>query len=58
MNYRKLLISSVLSLCLVSGCIFRLGQPRHPKVQWGKAGEQPTEVWKYYDWEIKALGDY
>ena len=54
MNWKRLIIVSVLS-CMLVGCIFKKQPSIPPKVQWGKAGEQPTAVWKDYDWIIRAL---
>ena len=63
-NYLKktvhLLILSVwigLSLSL-SGCKTTSKTIKPAEVQWGKSGEEPTEVWNNYDWVIVSQERY
>lgn len=40
----------------LSSCTQKPKTPEQPQlVQFGKVGEQPTEVWKNYNWKIEAL---
>lgn len=40
----------------LSSCIKKPLIPKEPKrIQFGNAGQQPTEVWMNYGWRIEAI---